>query len=227
MQLRIPEKDQSRLALLLQLSANDLAALKSAIVDASPNLKSSKFSADIESKVSIEQTTVREVVRLLLSLYTVQIHENLSPAAMVDEVCAFVKRQGANKLPPPIVGWEHFAVHLTGMLSAERSLGVTVRAALAAFHYPSHLHQSRIVTDARPVFLTSPQDGPSAFIVMHSLSMDVHQDEEDRQWFVALNSKDLRALREAIDRALASEDALYKSLEKTGLTMLRWSDGDE
>ena len=83
------------------------------------------------------------------------------------------------------------------------------------------------MTDARPVFTHAPTEGPAAFMVIHTLALDVHASENDHRWFVALDSNDLRSLRDAIDRAIAKEESLVSSLDKTGIPTLRWREDSD
>ena len=82
------------------------------------------------------------------------------------------------------------------------------------------------MTDARPVFAVDASGPPEAFVVSHTLKFDIHEEGEDREWFVALNSADLVALKNVIDRALEKQSSLTKALRPTAVPILDWESSD-
>lgn len=224
MAIRIPKEDYDRVATLFAMSQPDLEVLKKALADAPPSIRSSKFVRNVQSRVSLDADVVDHAVRLLLAVYSLQSQSPLNAAQVAEAICEAAPLTKDERLKVPFVGWELFKTYLTAFMSLERSLGVTSKAAFVAYQYPYHLHEARIMTDARPVFTKDASDGPAAYMVIHSLALEVHEDDKDQRWFVALDSTDLEQLRDAIDRALVKQEALQKSLEKTGTPVLAWKD---
>ncbi len=61
---------------------------------------------------------------------------------------------------------------------------------------------ARILTDLRPVFGKSIQDGPKGLVIVHLLKLGYHQDQgEHESFFVALDAEDLNTLKAVIERA--------------------------
>ncbi len=80
----------------------------------------------------------------------------------------------------------------------------------------------RIFTDLRPVFGGNPQESPSAMLLVHMLRMGYHDSNENRhkEFHIALDSSDLFALKEAIERAETKAKSLKASLEAAGIKSL-------
>ena len=82
--------------------------------------------------------------------------------------------------------------------------------------------QSRIVTDIRPVFGINPEDVPEAGIIIHNLHIHYQDDSEGahKDFYIALDSNDIKNLKAALVRAEAKERSLQILYDKTGLTNL-------
>lgn len=88
------------------------------------------------------------------------------------------------------------------------------------------LRSARIITDLRPIFLDSDQNGVasiqlSASVVVHALRLRfTARDGSPTELHIALDRGDLEKLRAACDRALNKEDSLNKQTKGTVLQSL-------
>lgn len=224
MALKIPEADRHKLSKFLKLKEDTLDALYEALKASAPHLQPRALVKDIQGRVPIDTPTLREIVRMLLTLYWIRTNQGLEASQVAEELCAAAQDSGDEMLKTPEVGWDEFKSRLTALLSLDHSILVTAKSAFVAYQFPRHLHRARILTDARPVFGTTVSDGPSAFIINHILQMEIHEEGKDREWFVALNSIDLEDLKAVIERALAKETSLRTLLAKTDVPTLMWED---
>lgn len=227
MAIRIPKEDYDRVATLFAMSQADLDSLSIALTEAAPSLRLSKFSRNVQERVSLDPSVVDDVVRLLVAICSVQSQESLDATQVVDAICDAAPLTKDERLKAPSVGWGVLKSYLVSFLKLEKSLGVTAKAAFVAYQYPYHLHDARIITDARPVFPRNAGDGPTAYMIIHSLALEVHEGDQDHRWFVALDSTDLERLRDTIDRALLKEQTLQNSLQRTGTPVLAWKDATD
>ena len=74
--------------------------------------------------------------------------------------------------------------------------------------------------DLRPVFRTDLGERPPAFVVVHNLKVGYRESGEYREFFVALDTLDVHALKEALDRALEKEKSLRTIADKCNLNLL-------
>jgi hypothetical protein len=227
MALRIPDRDKDRLAALIKLDPTTLDVLYDELKDRPPRLRVSELVSDIKEHVQVPQKTLGDVLSLLLTLYGIKADQEFSAERLVDELFRAMEESGDERLAPPSGGWETIHGRLTRLLSLERSLGVTSKALFIAYQLPCHLHSSRVLTDARPVYTPNPSEPPAAFIINHTLKLQVHDDGEDHDWFLSLNTEDLETLKKVIDRALEKEKSLKGLMAKTGVPILEWREDVE
>ena len=104
------------------------------------------------------------------------------------------------------------------------SIRITAKAADVAYDQPRNLQSARILTDLRPVF--SEPVGPSikAAAIVHTLKLTFSEGYDQEDLFVALDSDDVKALRDLLDRAEAKARSLTVALKPTGIEIL---DGGE
>ncbi len=227
MALRIPDSDKDRLAALVNLDPATLDVLYDVLKERPPRLHVAELLSDIQGQVQVPVKTLRDVLSLLLTLYWLKGDQELSADTLVDQLFRAMEEAGDPRLKAPTGGWEVLRGRLTLLLSLERSLGVTSKALYIAYQFPRHLHSSRVLTDARPVYTTNPAEPPAAFIINHTLKLEVHDDGEDCDWFLSLSTEDLVGLRKVIDRALEKEKSLKSLMSKTGVPILEWKEDGE
>lgn len=78
------------------------------------------------------------------------------------------------------------------------------------------VHTQRILTDLRPVF-ADPATEPLGVIVTHMLRIEAVVDGQVRATTFALDSSDLKELRELLDRAQAKQSSLDILMERASL----------
>jgi len=225
MPLRIPDTDKERLAKFLKLEPVVLDKLYVALEACSPKLDPNDLITDVSERAQLDHSVVGDVVPLLLRLYRVHVDLGLEPEELADEIASAVEATADSTLTRPDAGWDSFKRNLVRFLSLEHSLGVTSKALFVASQFPRHFHTARILTDARPVFTTNPTDPPAAFVIFHTLQIEFGEEGiEDREWFIALNLRDLEVLKEVVDRAIAKEKSVRDLLKKTEVPTLTWEE---
>jgi hypothetical protein len=88
--------------------------------------------------------------------------------------------------------------------------------------YGSVYINSRVITDIRPIFGPKVEDVPKAGVIVHNLHIHYQAEAEGnhKDIFLALDSKDIKTLKEALIRAEKKESALQALYDKMGLTNL-------
>jgi hypothetical protein len=152
---------------------------------------------------------------------------HLEAEEFIDELFQAADESGDERLTPQPGGWGDLKERLSRLLSLERSLGVTAKALYLAYQFPRHYHGAQVLTDARPVFTTNLAEPPAAFIISHTLQIQVHDDGEDCRWFVMLNTDDLVDLKRVIERAIEKEQSLKQLMSSTGVPTLEWTRGQD
>lgn len=76
--------------------------------------------------------------------------------------------------------------------------------------------ECEVLSDIRPVFSADGKLTAEAGVICHTLKIS-YMDSESREFYVALNDKDLRKLKKAVDRALDKDGLLAKVISKAGM----------
>jgi hypothetical protein len=107
------------------------------------------------------------------------------------------------------------SVRLRGLLETGDGIVVTSKALELMTEYDRIFCQNgaRVVSDIRPVFSTDLH--PKAAVIVHQLRIAYHEggQTEPRQFFVALDSSDLRQLKSVLERAEEKEQQLRATVE--------------
>ncbi|MDX2019392.1 MAG: hypothetical protein SF187_04070 [Deltaproteobacteria bacterium] len=173
--------------------------------------------------MSLDYTSLVDVIRLLVTLHWLCFNEAIQADVLAKDLEAAANEL---KMDPPAAGWPAFTSHLVSLLQLD-TLRVTSKAAYVAYQYPRHLHKARVFTDARPVYSEAVPSGPTAFIITHSLQLQVHDDGADKDYYVTLDGSDLHDLREVIERAIEKEKSLEGRLNNARFSIIRTQEQSE
>ena len=129
-----------------------------------------------------------------------------------DEVCDAMEALSSDERLPHAER-EAFRHNLLTLLSADIFSLLTKVHDLATEDERTFCH-ARIITDLRPVFGLDPDDGPKAMLVVHMLKLTYHQGTKEHKHFhVSLDSADLKAMKQLIQRAELKAKTLKRSVQ--------------
>lgn len=86
-------------------------------------------------------------------------------------------------------------------LMASETLLVASKALDLLIAQPNTLIGARIFTDLRPIFHDDPSISPAGALVFHQLRLTYHGNHGHQDFFVTVNTNDLKILKKAIERA--------------------------
>jgi hypothetical protein len=223
--LRIPQGAQQSLILLTNLSEHSMRSLKEGFKKSSPTLSVDDLAKAISPEVGLEIEQVKNLIRVLGSLFSVRVENNFSYEQFTNELSDAIKETDNQQLKLPPERLNRLLEDIKELLSNEDVLGVSGRA-LGVMHEHEHVwRSSRVLTDLRPVFASDPSRPPSAFVLIHNLRITYVEGGRSSEFFVALDSSDLRKLQETLERAVKKETSLKAFAEKTGIPCL-YSDSE-
>ena len=209
--LKIPKKQMEALEGLAKLSEKTLDELIQAISSTPPTLKPESFCKRVSSKVStIDQDECSALVDAIVGLSFIrekgkktipQLVEDLTSSLSEEKTPAF----GRGEL-------EVFKTRLTKFISMD-SVVITASALGVMTDYERIYCGGGIQSDMRVVFVGS-EDRAAAGIVVHNLNVHYHQDRDHKEFYVALDSDDLIALKEEISKAEQREKKLKAAFKK-------------
>ncbi len=214
--MRIPEEYRDGLAKLLELPDESFRELLVAIQEERPTLHYADFSARVARKISgIKPNEVQDVIETLVSLYGVRTRWGLE----IPELAQIVTQATEWDWESEFSGEERdsFEGRLVLLLGID-SLDATSKALDVLLEHEHTLHDVRIMTDVRPVFGQNADEPPIGTMVVHMLKISYHDESEEvKEFYVALDAGDTRALSAELERADQKAESLKRMLGPTGV----------
>ena len=226
MSIEIPESGREALARLLTASPDFLNALCESLAKAKPTLFWSDsaiegLSASLQRFPAGNSDSLRSILRMLMGVlsWTDGDHASEIASELIDSAKASrddrLKGKGEED-------WKRLAAFLEQALAIE-PLSISAKALQLFRETPKHMHTARVLTDARPIFTKAVDDGPTGFVIVHTLRLEYAEAaEDDREFFISVDTGDLEALKGAVERALQKERSLRAMLEKTELPIITY-----
>lgn len=153
--------------------------------------------------------SIGSLVPFLDSETTIQkLSDNLSNVAVQENVIELESK-------------EDFAKRINILLGYEQ-IYYAAKANDIATEYSNVYLNAKVVTDIRPVFGIDVTRLPKAAMILHNLHLHYRSDIEGdhKDIFIALDSKDIKALKELLIRAEAKEKTLQEIYNKTNIINL-------
>lgn len=217
--ISVPKQEIPVLQKLAEISEQQLSELVAALNSSEPRLTRSAFVKAVAPKVpSISAEDVNSLVGTVCSLHWTRYSEEISVEDLINAIVTALSQSGAE------VSFKPETLHLlksrlTVLLSLEDSLGVTAKALDVMTEHANVFCKSRILSDIRPIF-SKDGDGATAAVIIHTLNIGYHENRKHKDFYVALDESDLRALREVLDRAEKKAQVLRALIGKSGTRCL-------
>jgi hypothetical protein len=209
-ELWIPERRRAGLSLIQNLNvaaARDICTLmergaESALREAQALRPNSSFA-------SLSAEELESLVSAVVELYRVWAGRDASVQEFAEGITEAMLGLEEEKYRVPDSNSEEFQQKLEIILGAEE-MSLTSKAKNIAIQDERTFCSARIMTELRPVFSDGSTPQPRAMVLAHRLKIKYHAgSSEHKEFYLALDTEDLKELRKLIDRA----EAEAKSLE--------------
>jgi len=218
--LRIPRSHQTGLAKIIALDDEAMGELCAALESTDPALIPQEFAAKLGAKVPrIPRDDLENILRSLIGIYQVRGATSASAPEFAEEICKAVEDSKTESLQLPPERRQAFKQRVIKLLGYEGSLGTTSKALDVMTEHERILCGARVITDVRSVF-ADPAQKPTAAVIVHMLKISYHQDSEHKDFYVALDSSDVRKLKDILRRAELKAKSLSTVLAGTGISIL-------
>lgn len=215
--LRIPPQQHAATKDFLDLSEKSMEDLLSILSKAPPVLQVSDLADYVDKKAKIGAGKTRRILKMLASLYTVRVKSGMTIQEFVKEFRLAAEKE---KFEPKSQSWEAIERHLSQILSLDQSLGVTSKALDVMTEHNNVFVGARILTDLRAVFTPDPAEPPSAATLFHILKISYHESGSHKEFYVVLDSNDIKELQSVLQRATLKETGLKKLIEKLKIPLI-------
>lgn len=218
---KVPERYEEALAKIRRLDDESIQELLAALQKVPNTINTNSLSLAVAEQVdTIAASDVEEVVSALIFFYSYRNHFGAgSTDAARDIVRALEENDsGESKLSPEELAT--FEDRLARLLDVGR-FHDTARAGELLLENEHSLLEARIVTDLRPVFERDhPEAVPKGALVVHMLKIVFRADNTTKNFFVALDTNDVRELMEQLERADAKAESLKAILGGAGVSYI-------
>jgi len=220
--LEIPPGQRAALTRLIGLSSAGRKQLLKALKEAEPSLLHTRMTVSLAPKLDMSEGETRDILTMLASLYVSMDIAGEPVESFTRTVMEAIKPSMGPDLKLKDAEWAQFQEYLAEVLSLDETLGISAKATDIRSEYDRTFCTARILTDLRPVFGRDVSKGPPVAVIIHAAKITFHESGEDatKDFFVALDSTDIRDLRRLLERATNKEESLKAVARQGGINVL-------
>lgn len=202
MKLVIPDDAKPSLELLARSSAEELRALEEALTSGRPAPTAPHTPAIVETLGG-------------LCLFADSVNAGSTEVAAA--VVSAIQSDSRWHVIANPDGLKPFSDFLSRVLDKSSSFRRLARAGDIGRQYEHVLNGFRIICDIRPVFVSREEGEQFDMVIAHVLKLDtIGPSGAEGEYFVKLDTKDLRKLADACDRALDEAEIVRRTLAAQG-----------
>jgi hypothetical protein len=220
MALSVPKSIHAGLKVIADLDEDVIRRIVAALGAVSPAGSLDRLVDEMLSRLEGNSVpNLSLIVRTLLSLESGRELCGLDASVFVAEVCESLRedRDFGGNVAGATSG---LPLRLESLLQSGEALGVTAKALAILSDHEHPFLGARILSDVRTVFKTNLVDPPAGAVTVHMLGIHYQDGHAHKDMFLALDLKDLRQLRDTIDRALEKEKHLHEMLSRSNILHL-------
>lgn len=217
MALIIPKSQTTILGKLLQYEPEKLNSLLEVFRSSRADLLAVGLSKAVAKAIDIRDKEADQVVQTLLSVYATRASHKTPVDQFLPELCDAMQETG---LKPSPANWEPFKKFISELLNLKGAIEVTSKALSILLANERNFTGAHIFTDVRPVFKEDPSDAPAGMVIVHTLGLHYMEGNTRKDFFVALDSHDLKRLKEVVERAFLKETCLVQVFSKSDMPVV-------
>lgn len=218
--LKIPKQFEQGVVKILNLPDGVAAALISALQTLPLSLKPKVMSLSISEKIKdLSEADIEQIMLTLTSLYMAQANLGMSAPEFLDGLIKAIEESPSKPANFTKDVRDKFKQRLADLLNID-SFGATIKAQEVLHEHQYALSQVRILTDIRPVFGKEKIESPVAAVLVHTMKLTYMAEGKFREFFVAMDTSDVKMLRDALERAEKKAESLKEMISKTGVNII-------
>jgi hypothetical protein len=215
--LFVPDRELPTLRRLARADVAQLQALETALKDQMPTLGVRALARSVADRAGLP---LGPLVSVLSHLTLVRRTTQLGVGEFLEALTARLTEKSADEWSSDdAAGWDERKECIARLLDPDGPIGFAAKAMELLHEHQRVLCQARVLADARPIF-DDKAESVQAFLPFHTLALTYHEGEETRDIHLAMDSDDIKRLRDHLDRALRKEKLLRQSLGKTGVIII-------
>jgi uncharacterized protein (DUF1778 family) len=219
-EITIPESAYPAIQSLAHLSEEDFRAFLSALERAKPAATPNLFSKHVaEHAPQINSSTIKMIVNELFSMNYAFGDVDISTAEIAQSVAEAAFSEQSEEFPIDETDRDILKDRLEKLFALKASLGLTSKAVGLLTDAEHLFFTAKILTDVRPIF-NEEGDVVEATVILHNLVLHYGESGDHRDFVVTLDTNDIKALREVLDRADNKAKALKSLLKRSDISYL-------
>jgi hypothetical protein len=211
--LKIPESEYLVLSKLAQIEPSDFSALLTAIQDAGDSFIQVDFAEKLALKVpAVKQPDLEQILKTVTTLYAVTRRLKKTGEDLGNDLKDTIENQKPKSFP--VEKALLLKERIQKLFELGKIIGLKSKA-IDVMSSQDHVFCAvRLLSDIRPVFQESP-DTISSAMVIHNLRIGYHHNGEHEEFTVAMNTEDVRKIKEVLDRAEKKAKTLKSFIENS------------
>lgn len=206
--IRIPQKYRSGFVQLAIADDNLIEQLLEVTRSSPPTLLIEDMLSEATKNYSIDDEYALEILSSILSLYSLQTNNDLSSEQIVQQVSDGLQNDLDDNSAFTDEDITKFQQRLSSFLEIRGSLEITSKAGRLLTEQENIFSGSRVITDIRPIFNSGITEGIGGALIVHALRITYTFADGTKEFFVALDSNDIKRLLQDLERALQKEESL-------------------
>ena len=223
--IQIPKKYRYGIEKIITLNSAVFENLIDALKNSNPSFHLKKLADTVSLKIKqkgIEDLTKDDLLNILeaiVSLYPLQAYSSLTiedlASSLGEAVAELEDFHNVTEEQKKI-----FEARITTLLSINGALDVASKVGELLLEYEHLFLGSRIITDIRPVFDSDLNKIPAGALIVHTLKLEYKQGNEEKDFYIALDTNDVKKLREQLDRAEQKAESIKLMLNQAQVSYL-------
>jgi hypothetical protein len=217
---KIPQQYQFGITLIIKIDEPLFNRLLSAITEVHPFVDIDSLVLEISPKMEeVSINDLQEILKAIHSIYSLRIQGNLKNTEIITGLINAVSSDDTfSQLSAEELA--HFEQRLTKLLAIDGSISIYSKALFLLQEYDSIFLNSRIITDVRPVFKAETKEEIAGALVVHTLKIAYQDASGSKEFYVALDSSDVKKLQEQLSQSLIEAKVIQAMLNKADVIYL-------
>lgn len=216
MAIQIPKERYAPLGELYSLQPGEWDALIKVFERVEPSISMPEVLIEVGKKIGKDIPASQDILSILADLAQVKTVSNLSTDRFLDELRMASNSSGDPKLATASVDWDLISRSIGLILDDSSALAQSSKLSGLQWDRPNVFQDARVLTDLRPSFGATPDEGVKQFILIHTLRLQYKDLDGPREFFISLDGDDIRELHREVERSIEKEVALSAFLSNQG-----------
>lgn len=214
----IPERYHLGLTLFIELEDEVIEEILASLEkNISPLVEIEKINHTVANQVTqLDVKQSQKIIDFILSLYGLftETESDFYPQEFVDSLLEFLRTSQEFSEKFTEFQLQRFNKRLLRVIEQGGVLSILFKAANVILEQERIFLKARVISDIRPIFDRDLEKGFSSATIVHTLKLEYRQANNSKEFFVALDSIDIKQLQEQLNRAEKKAEFLRQLIQK-------------